>query len=368
MRRTKDGRPRPSKPENDTQAPTNLRKGLVTGQLEQRTLDHLALLFARVKKSDTPAKHVTATALRKAGTGLEIWIAGDGGPKEEDEEFRLNLQSWFQRKGDWEKDDGLMTSAMKSFWRDRLDHYAHQIITLWKSLCEGPKPDIEEESEIAKERKSRRKLKNASSDSVQMDKDPAGLVKSRNTLTEIFEMGDPQLFDQDWSEAESLCSNPEISLQTLKSADETILLSDIGRQSYETFDNTNQPQSHLDLARDFDKLLKTIRLLGTVAKALEIFAEFREKVVRNGGIKLKFLDPIESLDLGSEACIQIAGTVERWARSASNPEFRKEIRERKGAIEGQREDRRKSHRYFHYELSNVGRISGRRRRLRLLWL
>lgn len=337
------GLPRPA---NNTQAPTNIRTGLVTGKLEQKMLDYLALLFAKAKRTDIPAKHVTATALRKVGTGFEIWIAKNEGPKDEDEEFRSNLELWFKRKGDWEKDAALMTSEIKHFWRDRLDHYADKIRILWTHICEGPKPDTEEDSS-AKAHKGRRKLKDVKNNSDQFDKEPIGLVKSYNTLTEIYrnEMADLQLFERDWNEAKSLCSNPKISQQQLKSADETVLPSGIERQSYETFD-LKQPQSHLEVARGFCKLLKAIRLLGTVAKAIQILTEFRENLVQNRHVKLRFLDAIESLDLEPEACTTIAETMNRWTGSKSNQKFKKEIQERAEALQAQS----KFHRYFHCEL------------------
>lgn len=90
------------------------------------------------------------------------------------------------------------------------------------------------------------------------------------------------------------------------------------------------------MARDFRKLLK----------AIQIFTEFREKLVQNGHVKLRFLDAIESLDLEPEACTTIAETMNRWTGSKSNQKFKKEIQESAEALQAQR----KFHRYFHCEL------------------
>ena len=116
------------RPANDTQASTNIRAGIV----ERDMLDDLALLFARVKQSDTPAKHVTATALKRVGPDLEIWIAKNDGPKDEDEKFRSNLADWLNRKeySKWNSDEALMASSIKHFWRDRLNHYAGSVRSL----------------------------------------------------------------------------------------------------------------------------------------------------------------------------------------------------------------------------------------------
>ena len=333
---------------NNTQAPTNIRTGLVTGQLEQKMLDYLALLFAKAKKKDKPAKHVTATALRKDGTCLEIWIAKNEGPKDEDEEFRSDLESWFKGKGAWEEDPALMKSDIEHFWRDRLDHYADTIRTFWKLIRKGPKPDTEEDSS-AKAHKGRRKLKDEQSNQDQIDKE---LARSHNTLTKIYrnEMLDLELFETDWNEAKSLCSNPQ-TLQQLRSSNEIVLPSDIERQSYQTFD-LKQPQSHLDLARDFRKLLKAIRLLGTIGKAIQIFTEFRENLAQNTPVKLRFLDTIESLDLEPEACTIIAETMKGWNGSKCNPIFKKEIQERAQELQATPQ----FHRYFHCELQMLDKF------------
>lgn len=168
------GLPRPA---NNTQASTNTRIGLVTKKLDQKMLDYLALLFARVKRTDVPAKHVTATALRKVDSNLEIWIAKNEGPKGDDEDIKSDLEAWFQRKGDWEKDTILMSSDLKRFWQDRNKWYADNIKTLWKRICEGDKPDKNGDSSV-KVRRRRPELKYEQSDSDLMNEEPVGLVAS----------------------------------------------------------------------------------------------------------------------------------------------------------------------------------------------
>lgn len=71
---------------------------LQAGKVERDMLDNLALLFARVKTSERPAKHVTATALKLSGTEVEIWIAKNDGSKGEDEQFRQDLEDWFNAR------------------------------------------------------------------------------------------------------------------------------------------------------------------------------------------------------------------------------------------------------------------------------
>lgn len=339
---------------NNTQASTNIQKGLVTASLDRQMLDYLALLFARVKKtdasvkdSDASAQHVTATALKKVDTGLEIWIAKNDGPKDEDEEFRVNLEAWFNRNGEWETNADSMTSEIKDFWRDRHHHYARSIKSLWNRIRQGP-------DRLAKVTKGRRNLEEVQRNTDQIDQESIDLDKSYNALKKIYrnEMANLELFEKDWNEANSLCSNPENTHKQLKLATDTDLSSDIEPQSYETSD-LSQPQNHLELARDFSKLIKAIRLLGTVAKAIKIFTQFRENLAQDR-VKLKFLDAIESesLDLEPEACKTIAKIMKSWIGPNSNQKFKKEITERVEALQVQS----KFPRYFHCELQMLDKF------------
>jgi hypothetical protein len=86
-------------PTDHTYSSTRSTTGHVAGKLRQDMLDHLALLFAKVKTTTAiPPKHVTATALKKVGTNLEIWIAKNDEPDDPDQKFKSDLQLWFNKK------------------------------------------------------------------------------------------------------------------------------------------------------------------------------------------------------------------------------------------------------------------------------
>lgn len=359
-----------------TYSRTNIENSLSTRQLGEYeqlvkdVLDNLALLFANAKKTDSlpadrntaaenkhniaenkytpiknkviPAKHVTATALKVNGIDLEIWIAKNDGPTTEDEDFRSKLEMWFNRKGVWNKKAALMTAEINDFWRQRLHYYRVEIKKAWKVLGNGPKPNIEGDSS------GRAEVKVAQSGN-KAEAEVVGLGKSYDILRKIYqdEMIKLDLFEEDWRKAKLICSS-------LKSSDAIVPSDSIGPEFYDVFD-LEEPKSHLELARTFTKLLKAIKLLGTVEKAVHIFTEFREKIVRSQNIHLSFLNPPKSLDLSQDDRTAIAERLKSWIRPHRqkfvSPEFKTEIEERVQAFEDRADQKeRTSHRFFHCEL------------------
>lgn len=181
------------RPANKTQKSTNIKATPV----EQDMLDKLALLFARVKQGGRPPEHITATALKKGKAELEILIAKNDGPKDKDEGFRADLEAWFNQKGSWSKDAGLMDRDIRSFWGDRLQFHISKTKALWKSMCKGPKTSASNSNakidKIGKRSKDALKHVDSSSDRA------AGLSSSYKALTELFgeEIIDLNLFKQD---------------------------------------------------------------------------------------------------------------------------------------------------------------------------
>ena len=329
------------RPANKTQKSTNIKATPV----EQDMLDKLALLFARVKTSGRPPEHVTATALKKGKAGLEIWIAKNDGPKDKDEGFRADLEVWFNQKGSWCKDAGLMDREIRSFWGDRLQFYVSKIKTLWRSMCKGPKPSTSNSSpkigKIGKWSKDVLKHVDSSSDRAE------GLNSSYKALTELFgdEIIDLNLFKQDWDDINAICSKQNVLQQILTSPDNTVIPPDLGRDSYAVV-KLDQPGSHLDLARDFSKLLRVIGLLKTVERAIQAFVLFREQLPHGTRVFLRFLAPLKSLDLDPKMCTAFADTLARWRESTNNRKFNNEVEGTEIALRKQEDFRR----YFHCEL------------------
>jgi hypothetical protein len=329
---------------NTAQTSLSIKHALATGQAEADMLDYLALLFARAKYEDTPAKHVTATALKLGVRGFEVWIAKNDGPKKEDESFRANLEEWFNKKdySRWEKEPASMAVDLKYFWRDRHNYYASKIVSLWKEICRGPRSENEDGPTTVPER--RKKL--GSRDEA------AGADKSFEVLYRIYEneLADLDHLKADWNQVKALCTAEGIQ-QQLKVADDTILPLDIELQSYATV-KLKEPNSHLQLVRTFCKLLKCIRLLSTVRKAIQAFETFRQDIVKNNRVRLQFVDPITPQDLDQEECKDIAARMDRWIKVSTDLDFEREVQNVANALrEGQG-----FHRYFHCELQMLDKF------------
>ncbi|OAL53529.1 hypothetical protein IQ07DRAFT_596566 [Pyrenochaeta sp. DS3sAY3a] len=301
--------------------------------LQQKTLDHVALLFARVKRttpSTGPPEHVTATALRKGRDGFEIWIAKNHGPQGEDESFRKNLELYFNGKGLWAKKPYEMTSDMVRFWKERLDHYISHIKMYWSRL---KKAAVERDVGLNDNNTSQRKL--------------TGVDLTYEVLLDLYhkEMVFTDLFKEDWQGAKKFCAIDFDTLQDQHYADETFLPISIGRQSYE-IDFSKQGKDEAHLAETFSKLLKAINLLGTIASAQKAFAEFRKTLEGTGPITLGFLAPKQSLDLDRGDQLAISERLGQWAESGLDSTFR----ERAEAMAENIKNQPSYHRYFHCEL------------------
>lgn len=336
---------------NKTEDPSSGAKGNIASPLEQITLDHIALLFARKKKSrSVPSEHVTATALRKSGERLEIWIAKNDGPISADEELRRNLEAYLNRTGSWAENTDVMKSDMVRFWEERLEHYANSIKKHWKTLSRA------RITEPTYGRKGSRGTKHESYfEAIAMGDDTrpegdlpgfSGLSLAHDMLLDVYrsELTYKHIFEKDWNDAKELCTSRP-SKKELKYANETFLPKEIERQSYE-FDASNHSEDHVRLARAFSKLLKSIRLIGTISKAQEAFAAFRETIQAEVHVSLRYMDPISCLDLLGPYILAISDTLEIWSRSGLDKGFKKEASDTARTIGKQRS----YHRHFHCEL------------------
>ena len=342
------------RPANRSQTSTNVK----TTDVEEAMLDKLALLFARVKSGGKSPMHVTATALKKGKAGYEIWIAKNDGPKNDgqgldDQQFKTDLQDWFKTKGAWGTDATLMDRDFRYFWRDRLEHYLRKIRESWDALCRGLKTSASDGD--AKVPKAGRKARAAPASAEGDEEKHAGLMVSHDALAKLYqdEMADDKRFDQDWNDVKNICSNQDRLRTILDGPCSTPIPSDIERQSY-TITELDQPSNHLDLAREFSRLLKAIRLLTTVERAIEAFIAFRERLPPNTKVDLKFLVPPNDLHLGQEMCIAFANTLTRWRAPKNNPVFDKEVEE----IETLLRRRKQFLRYFHCELQIINAFLG----------
>lgn len=321
-------------PSNPKQAGTNPS----TPQLERDMLDYLALLFARVKTTDDPPRHVSATALKTVdkGLGLEIWIAKNDGAKEQDEQFRSDLELWFNRKGPWKNDPEAMKSDIEEYWDDRLNYYCKNFQASRSVLRRGPN---EEPSKVASDTRT-------------------GLQASYYTLLELYEKKDKiniGLFEQDWAEVQALCTDPDISQEKLKARNDTARHRHF-EQAYAVSEREHT-KGQAKLATYFSKLLKSVRLLRTVPKAIKAFSDFREKSF-DVNIKFKFLNPIATLDLEPKAWNDFANTMEGWTRSLAkeNKEFVDEVQTVANSFKEQAQKQKSFHRYFHCELQMLDKF------------
>lgn len=342
-------------PGNSQQATTNLR----TERIQCETLDYVALLFARVKSRSSP-QHVTATALQQYPGALEIWIAKNDGPKGEDERFRSDLESWFNRKGVWHKKPEQMAPEMACFWKERINHYVDDpkkgIRALWRELCKGPDSDTVAEDVSAVGGNDEWKLEFSESEHQQ-----PGLVQSYLAIAKVFreEMADAKSFKADWRAAETLCCDAK-SLQNLHvtaARGEAIGAIGIERQSYavmSTLEQLKVSAEYAMLARTFSKLLKAIRLLGTVPRAVESFARFREQYAGDAHIKLEFMIPPDGLELelSDTERKDIGDKLRNWANIAKS----QDIRTRMQRTADDLCEQHSFHRFFHCELQVLNKF------------
>jgi hypothetical protein len=329
-----------SRATNNEQSQANVRKGLATDHVQQRALDYLALLFARVKHmkgSDGPPQHVTATALKRTNKGWEIWIAKNCGAQGDDESMRSSLERWFQSRGAWVAKPDLMRTALQEFWSDRLLYYKEEINSMWRHISRYSIPTSDQTS-ISRHARSDR------SGNINVTEQPTNdLENPHTTLKNMFlkELISPDHFEQDWLLLKSICLHSSPSLTEVEAGKSV----DLSPEQY-TLEKQKHTATDLNLARSFKKALKFIQLLGTVPKASAAFAEFRSTIAPQETLELRFLKPPVDLDLTDEDRESIASTLDQWRRTQGNSDFRRKMEEQARKIRAQRS----YHRYFHCEL------------------
>ena len=114
-----------------------------------RMLDHIALLFARVKTQNkkTP-KHVTAAGLIKDKTVWYVCITKNDGFDGLDREFGRELEQWLALSVNEDRDSGLendLWQRLLSFWGDRIEFYTECAKNIdWENQIGDKKSDIVE--------------------------------------------------------------------------------------------------------------------------------------------------------------------------------------------------------------------------------
>lgn len=199
---------------NDTQG-SAIRNDLPTDKVACEMLDCLALLFARLKHSETSPEHVTATALKRTEQRVEIWIAKNHGPKVVDENFRADLENWFNNKGAWTKNASLMANDIARFWRIRLEYYNNSITSLWRQLC--PK-DLDKQKATMK-MCSQAVLVN------EVEDDLPHVSAAYVALRSIYEEEKADLDDlkSDWKKVKAFCMKGKLALEQISQVNETML-------------------------------------------------------------------------------------------------------------------------------------------------
>lgn len=267
-----------------------------TTNTEKELLDGVALLFARVKNPpELKPQHVTATAMSKTDKGLMIHVAKNNGPEPEDIDFARELSSLFSKKP-----SGPVPNIMKHFWKNRSEFYKQNLAPIWKRL-----------------------------------------EKKHDELTGIYRgtSVDSGLFKDDWEDIASLIGS--------RKSDSSLIgykLLEIGRQDYPKLGpESDSPQK---LANDFRKLVKYIKLLGTVPRVWRILVNYRHHI--EGTIQFDCIQAPRKFPLDP---IPIADTMESWdgVRKNSEGEVSKFWEEKENAVKELRE-RPMINRYFHCEL------------------
>ena len=333
---------------NDPQG-SAIRNGLPTDKVACEMLDCLALLFARVKGSKTSPEHVTATALRRTEQRVEIWIAKNHGPREKDEDFRSDLNNWFNNKGAWSKNASLMAKDIAHFWRIRLEFYNDSITSLWRQLCPE---DLNKQKEMMK-------MCNQAVPVNEVEDDPPHVSAAYVALRSIYEEEKADLSDlkSDWKKVKEFCMKGKLALKELSQVNETVLPTE--KQSY-MISPEGRPEFHVQMTRKFSKLLKHLRLLGTVDRAIQAFSKFRERVNNEMKIELMFLDAIECPPLSEVDLEGNSDCLRRWMDSTTNDKFKEELQEMVDGRDRTRNLAKKpftlGQRYFHCELQMLDKF------------
>ncbi|KAL9084741.1 MAG: hypothetical protein Q9165_007916 [Trypethelium subeluteriae] len=248
--------------------------------IEKKLLDGIALLFARVKQSKdknrqakASAQHVTATAIRKTDKGLTIYIAKNDGPKTVsdigDEDFAEDLCSWFNKKT-----DDSIRQRMQEFWKARRQYYLEQIPLIWKKM-------------------------------------EASVHLQHDLLSDYEKIGlvDGEEFLADWNGVIShmvLWTSPSSGTIDFDTPD-LDSFTEIGRQNYPESCSW-QINELQDLTNHFRKLVKYIRLFGTVPRIWRTFLDFRS-YVEGKQVRFEFIKRQGSFSINSGP---ILAAIDSW--------------------------------------------------------
>jgi hypothetical protein len=332
---------------NNTQR-SAIRNGLSTDKATCEMLDCLALLFARVKNSKASPEHVTATALKRTEQCVEIWIAKNHGPRVADENFRTDLERWFNNKGAWTESASLMATDIASFWRSRLEYYNSNITLLWKQLC-PVEPD---------KQKVTVKMDSQAVPVNEVEDDLPSVSAVYVALHSIYEEEKVNMdeFKSNWKKVKTFCMKAKLSFEEIIQLDETTLPTE--KQSY-MISPEGKPTDHFQMTRKFSKLLKHLRLLGTIHRATRAFITFRDRVNNETPIRLMFLDAIRCPPLSAEVLESGRDHLRRWMNSTTNPQFKQELQDLLDARDYARNSAKKPlalNRYFHCELQMLDKF------------
>lgn len=286
--------------------------------IEKELLDGIALLFARFKplmdkkdideQATSTAQHVTATAMRKTSKGLTVYIAKNDGPQLmdgiDDEKFAGQLSSWFNN----ESDDS-MRQRMHDFWKKRRQYYSQEIPEIWKKA------------------ESRSTLQ-------------------RDLLSHYRKIGiNEEKFLADWNDVTSLMASWKSSSSSTDDPDSDRSM-EIGRQDYPKF-NSRKPDEHLNLANYFRKLVKYIKLHGTVSRVWRTFVRFRH-YIKVKAVRFEFLNGQGSFPLDKDSLVT---AINSWNSVRGNLEDQVSIFENeKNDVVEKIQKQKTISRYFHCEL------------------
>lgn len=262
-----------------------------------------------------------------------------------DYEFRAKLEEWFTKEGDWHDNHALMISGVEKFWTQRINHYEREATTLWAYICEYESLNTAQDS---KQSYNNHESSEGTQDNTNKPQGTIGQDKAYEELNKVYLNDFKNLddFARDWNDIKALFSDPQPLAKSLKSADEKIHPPGIGRQSYD-LNNLNWDESKFTLANNFRKLIKYIRMLRTVRRAIETFKEVREQITRGKEVlKLTLLERVTGLEFDSDATHDIAKCMNNWTQPKGNQKFADERQQRFDELVAQKT----FNRYFHCEL------------------
>lgn len=294
---------------------------LVATPAQEKFLDLIALLFARVKGFP---QHVTATALKETADYYDIHVVKNGGPKEGDKDLAHKLTSWFNNKRDNATDE-TMQKEMANFWKERGDVYWDSVRSDWKKKFKNQKLEG----------------MTLESKNLETTKGPVAELIKQYQEAEL----DMEKFVYDWNDVQSLMK----TLMQLDSPDfndhALAKLESLGRQNYPKLDAKG-------LTVHFRRLIKRVKLLATIPlllKACHDFRSFIEKKKKSVQFVLP-KGPVSDFLLDS---VPITKALDSWVGPEafeSSKAFEREKSQAREAIKKSCDKNQHIRRFFHCEL------------------